>query len=540
MAATLPKLPNVTPDYSGLNWSGATVINVAEGDSINTKLALAVSTLQALGPGGKVDVLLQQDKVFTEGVVLVPHGVKGGRIRIMTQGWDLAFPTRVTPSLAVSKHIATILAPDQFTNCIVAAQGARGYHIRGVKFMVPATEGFPAFINYTPLEGVNVVADLPWSHSVLQCWVKGNATGSTRRNGIIATAAMLQLGYNYCEHFNYGGEDYGHQGQSISIPNGIGRLNIHDNFLYRAAETIAVGGGNQFPAFVPERLVPSDITIKNNDTYCPLAVRGTELSANAFEMKQGRRVLVEGNWIRNVWKDGQSGYAFVFWSANQGGETFIHLCDVTIRYNVAIATNCGVSLGDHADVVLYGTSILPKRTNVHDNLFVAMGATETRAPGDSSTVAQMLSPEPGHGDIRFNNNTGHGPGGNFTILVEPATYDHFECQDNIIGGGSCTIIDSAAGKGNAAFNLMNADANCIFSGNVCITDDATSVPDGNAVAAVTDVFADTSKVNAVGFVYADLDVMVPKVAYAGKGANITALKAALPSSVVTADADLPT
>ena len=541
MAATRPKLPVVTPSYTGLDWTGATVINVASTDSINTKLDLAVSTLQGLGPGGKVDVLLQAGATWNEMVVLQKHGVKGGRIRIITNGWSLAYPTKLTPTLAAAQNIATILAPDN-QNSIVVAVGSRGWHLRGLKFTCSTTQGTPAFVNYSPLEGVTQIADIAWSHSLTQCWCHGNAAGQTRRNGITATAAMLEIAYCYVDHVNYGGEDYSHQGQALSIPTGIGRLNVHDNYLYRAGEAIAVGGSGQYTAFGAsgEALVPCDITIKNNHIFTPLSMKGRELCANAIEAKEGRRFLIEGNWIQNVWKDGQSGYAFVFWSANQGGEPFVHMCDVTIRYNVSIGTNCGLSLGDEANVEMYGPSIHPRRTHAHDNLFIAQGEPDSFAP-DGSSVGYFCLPEPGHADICIENNTCIGPGSNIALLVEALQYDHFEFTNNVLGNVGSAALDSSSGMGDTTFALMNAGGTCTMSGNVFVGT-AGSAPSGNTVlAAVSDVgFANATKATDITFAYADLDAMVISGTYAGKGVDITALKAALPSTVVFASADLPT
>ena len=67
-------------------------------------------------------------------------------------------------------------------------------------------------------------------------------------------------------------------------------------------------------------LVPADITIRRNLVSKPLEWRGSKWQVkNAFELKNARRVLVEGNVFEHVWAGAQTGYAIVFTPRNQGG-----------------------------------------------------------------------------------------------------------------------------------------------------------------------------------------------------------------------------
>ncbi len=60
-------------------------------------------------------------------------------------------------------------------------------------------------------------------------------------------------------------------------------------------------------------LVPSDIEIRGNYLRKPLAWRQTPLRVkNLLELKNARRVVIDGNLLENCWEDGQRGGAVVF------------------------------------------------------------------------------------------------------------------------------------------------------------------------------------------------------------------------------------
>ena len=55
---------------------------------------------------------------------------------------------------------------------------------------------------------------------------------------------------------------------------------------------------------------------------------------NLFELKNARRVLVEGNLMEYVWQEAQIGYAILLTPRNQDGKApWVTIEDVTIRRN---------------------------------------------------------------------------------------------------------------------------------------------------------------------------------------------------------------
>jgi hypothetical protein len=76
------------------------------------------------------------------------------------------------------------------------------------------------------------------------------------------------------------------------------------------------GGGD--PAVA--NLVPSDIEMRRNIMTKRLTWRASKVAVkNALELKNARRVVIDGNTFEHAWTSGQDGTAIVLKSANQNG-----------------------------------------------------------------------------------------------------------------------------------------------------------------------------------------------------------------------------
>src|SRR5690606_32509676 len=114
---------------------------------------------------------------------------------------------------------------------------------------------------------------------------------------------------------------------------------VEGGYFEASGENIMVGGA-LFGIRDP-RVVPSDITIRNAHLKKPLEWKGTATTPkrgtvkNLFELKAGKRVLVENCVLENNWKDGQAGSAILIKADNQEGLTpWVVTRDVTLRGNV--------------------------------------------------------------------------------------------------------------------------------------------------------------------------------------------------------------
>src|SRR5206468_132741 len=115
----------------------------------------------------------------------------------------------------------------------------------------------------------------------------------------------------------------GADSQAIMGWNGPGPFKIVNNHLEGAGENVMFGGAD--PPI--HSLVPSDIEIRQNHFFKPLSWRegdptyaGTPWTIkNLFELKNARRVLVEGNVFENIWRAAQDGFALQLTVRNQYG-----------------------------------------------------------------------------------------------------------------------------------------------------------------------------------------------------------------------------
>lgn len=113
----------------------------------------------------------------------------------------------------------------------------------------------------------------------------------------------------------------GDGGHALTLTNGDGPGLLENNTLQCAGVVFLIGGSDPN---VPE-LIPSDITLRGNLlTRDPLWNRNFYpatgwLVKNNIDLKNGQRVLVEGNVLENCWTDGQGGSLTNLKSVNQGG-----------------------------------------------------------------------------------------------------------------------------------------------------------------------------------------------------------------------------
>ena len=135
------------------------------------------------------------------------------------------------------------------------------------------------------------------------------------------------------------GHVVGFDAQAICGLNGPGPFKIVNNYLEGSGENVMFGGAD--PA-IPD-LVPSDIEFRGNHCFKPLSWKIGHPSyagipwtvKNLFELKNARRVLIEGNLFENNWAHAQNGTAILFTVRNQDGKApWSVVQDVTMINNI--------------------------------------------------------------------------------------------------------------------------------------------------------------------------------------------------------------
>ncbi len=134
----------------------------------------------------------------------------------------------------------------------------------------------------------------------------------------------------------------GFDSQAIEGWNGPGPYLIENNFIAGAGENIMFGGAD--PGIYG--LIPSDITIRRNHIYKDPAWKGLWTVKNLFELKNAKRVMIEGNIFENNWADAQAGMAIVIKSSHDacGTCTWQGSQDITFRYNIVRNSPRGFNL----------------------------------------------------------------------------------------------------------------------------------------------------------------------------------------------------
>jgi hypothetical protein len=335
---------------------------------------------------------------------------------------------------------------------IVASPGAHHYRFVGVEVRPPARTFISTLINLgTDFKSVD---DLPHHIVFERCYIHGDAVVGGRR-GIGLNARHAAVIDSYLSDFKEKGAD----SQAIAGWNGAGPFAIINNYIEAAGENLMFGGAD--PDI--ENLVPSDIEIRNNDFVKPLSWKtsGAWTVKNLFELKNARRVLIDGNTFENNWADAQNGFAILFTVRNQdGGSPWSMVRDITFTHNIVRHTAGGINVLGTDDL---HPSQQTKRISIADNLF---DDVELR-------LFQMLD---GPADVVIDHNTAFQRG---DILIGEGTptsgfvYRNNLTPHNQFGvGGSNTF-------GNPPAALATYFPGAVFTHNVLIGGRAELYPANN-------------------------------------------------------------
>jgi hypothetical protein len=184
---------------------------------------------------------------------------------------------------------------------------------------------------------------LPDSFTIDRCYIHGAPTQDIV-TAVQANASNYAVINSYISDIHAPGQD----SQAVAAYDTPGPLKIMNNHLEAAGENVMFGGaGKNF-----NRGVPSDIEIRNNHLYKPLAWAtpgmslppdNTMVVKNAFECKSCQRVLFDNNVIENVWAAGQVGFAIVLTVRSAQSGDFTVVSDVTITNNILKNVVSGVN-----------------------------------------------------------------------------------------------------------------------------------------------------------------------------------------------------
>ncbi|HEX5473904.1 MAG TPA: right-handed parallel beta-helix repeat-containing protein [Vicinamibacterales bacterium] len=235
----------------------------------------------------------------------------------------------------------------------------------------------------------NDLALVPHDLVVDRCYVHGDPVVGQKR-GIALNSASTTISNSYIADIKANGQD----SQAVAGWNGPGPFVLENNYLEAAGENFLLGGAD--PSI--RDLVPSDVTFVRNDLSKPLDWRGSKWQVkNLFELKNARRVLVEGNVFENNWQAAQSGFAILLTPRNSDGTApWAAVEDVTFHSNVVrhVAAVFNVLGMDHGK-----PSGLGRRIQMTNNLFEDVSG---KAWGGNGIFLQVGD---GPSDITVDHNT---------------------------------------------------------------------------------------------------------------------------------------
>lgn len=372
--AITPALPRTFLNTTVVAPTGAT-ITVRAGGSLPAALAAARCGDQ---------ILLDAGAVFS-GNFALPTKSCTGWITIRTNTTLPAPGQRMTPALAT--RLAKLVSPNT-SPALRADMSSHHYRIIGVELSVATSVTLNYGIVQFGMATETVVSQLPHDIVLDRAYVHGHSRLQASRCIALnsASTAVIDSWISECHAKRS-------EAQGIGGWGGTGPFKIVNNYIEASAQNIMFGGADSRIA----GLVPSDIEIRHNHLIKPMSWQPTLAWTvkNLIELKNARRVLVEGNLLENCWTDGQTGFAVVMFSVNQSGHApWSTVQDVTFRSNILrnVASGFNLSIGE--------TDATPAaRFLITNNLLDRIGAVSLGGAGQTFQVLH------GPSDVSIEHNT---------------------------------------------------------------------------------------------------------------------------------------
>lgn len=349
---------------------------------------------------------------------------------------------------------------------IEAAAGAHHYRLVGLE-IAPSPGVFLRSLVDLGSDAADL-ASLPHDIIVDRCYLRGDPRRGARR-GIALNSRHTAIVESLFLDFKEAGAD----SQAIAGWNGPGPFLIANNHLEAAGENVMFGGADP----LIEELVPSDIEILRNILAKSFRWKkddprfdGTAWTVkNLFELKNARRVLIEGNLLQFNWADAQNGFAVLFTVRNQDGRApWSVVEDVTFRGNVVRHVGGGINILGHDD---NHPSRQTSRIAIVDNVFADVGGS-----WGHGRLFQLLD---GTRDVVIDHNTAFHTG-TPVFGGDGRAHTGFIFRNNIVRAGPSPITGSGTAAGTAT--LARYFPGAIVQRNVFIGARADQIPSDNFVA----------------------------------------------------------
>ncbi len=419
---------------------GGSVITVNAGGNLQ-------AALNAAQPGDVV--ALANGATFTGNFLLQNKNTSSTKwITIRPLNTTLLPPegSRMTPAIAAAAQLPIVLSPTN-QGAFNTVLGAHHYRIIGIEISVsPTNTGNTGLIRFGDGGGGGQTSLPLVAHDLVldRVFIHGTPTQFVRR-AISLQSASTAIIDSYISEIHDSGAD----AQAIAGWNGPGPYKIVNNYLEASTENLSFGGSD--PDI--QNLVPSDIEIRHNHFFKPVAWKGVWLVKNLYESKSSKRTLVEGNIFQNNWQDGQGGSAVNLKSTNQsGGCPWCGTQDITFRYNIIMNTGAGFVLSADPDPNV--TNFPLQRITIQDNVVANIDVAPT-FNGDGRGFLINQNPT----DITIVHNTVVSPTNSAVTFGGPSLTPpvRLSMRDNIVGGGLYGVKGPGLSPGTATLLQFNPE-----------------------------------------------------------------------------------
>lgn len=410
------------------------------------------------------DVILLAPGATYVGNFLLPAKQGSAYITIRTAAVD-GLPRagqRIVPAQAA--RLAKLKSPNR-DPAVRTAAGAHHWRLQLLEF--PATQGGAGDIIKLGDGGTlqRDLAQVPHDLVVDRCYIHGDVTLGQKR-GIALNSAATTVTSSHISDIKAVGQD----SQAIAGWNGPGPYTIENNYLEAAGNNFMLGGADPFI----QGLVTEDVVFRRNHLSKPVAWRSERWQVkNLFELKNARRVLVEGNLMEYAWRQAQAGYAILLTPRNQDGRApWVRVEDVTIRLNVVRHAGGGMQIiGEDSNFPSQST----RRVRVVNNLFYGVDAALWGGPGAFVLIGE------GPSDITIEHNTINQSGNILTAYGgtrdSPMPILGFVFRDNLVRHNQFGVIGTNRAIGNGTLEAYFPGA--VFAANTIAGGDARRYPGGN-------------------------------------------------------------
>lgn len=401
------------------------------------------------------DTIVLQAGTIYKGAITLP--VKQGAEFITIQSSRISeLPEGVRVSPSQSALFAKIQSTEKGAPVVKTEPGAHHYKFAGIEFFTADPQApMNDLLRLGDSQTQTTLDSVPHHLVIDRSYIHGFESQEVQR-GISLNTRDTSITNSYISEIHGKGYDT----QAICGWNGPGPFKIINNYLEASGENVMFGGAG---ASVPN-LVPTDIEVRQNYFFKPLSWKpgdptyaGRHWSVkNLFELKNARKVMVDGNIFEGNWTDAQAGRAIVFTPRPSDSGPAAVVEDVIFSNNIVRNVGSGVLILG-IDEPPAPTDVRLRRVKISNNVFEIDGPRF----GSNGVFLTVIN---GAEDVTVEHNTAIQTGNIISTDYAPNT--RFIYRNNITRHNEYGIFGSGMGIGKTSIDRYFPGS--IITGNVIV------------------------------------------------------------------------